>query len=89
MKLEWNESAKNSFRSDLGRVAGGCAVGVGKANLHGKRVATGYGKVAMPQEMENQFRMSPAHTIYIGDGRSVLYLLRKTHARTCELAKHL
>lgn len=46
------------------------------------RVAAGYGKVAVLQELEHKFGTSPDHTIYIGDGSSDLYVMH--HVNSCD-----
>ena len=45
------------------------------------RVPAGYGKVAVLQELEAKFETSPAHTIYIGDGSSDLYVMHHVNSR--------
>lgn len=45
------------------------------------RVAAGYGKVAVLQELEAKHRVSPDHTIYIGDGSSDLYVMQHVNSR--------
>lgn len=46
-----------------------------------KRVSAGSGKVAVLQELEQQFEVSPNHTIYIGDGSSDLYVMHHVNSR--------
>jgi phosphoserine phosphatase len=46
-----------------------------------KRVPAGYGKIAVLQELENMFEISPAHTVYIGDGSSDLYVMHHVNSR--------
>jgi HAD superfamily phosphoserine phosphatase-like hydrolase len=46
------------------------------------RVPAGYGKVAVLQELEMQQQISPDRTIYIGDGRSDLYVMH--HVNSCD-----
>lgn len=46
-----------------------------------KRVPAGSGKVAVLQELEQKFDVSPNHTIYIGDGSSDLYVMHHVNSR--------
>jgi phosphoserine phosphatase len=46
-----------------------------------ERVTAGYGKVAVLQEIEQRFEISPDHTIYIGDGSSDLYVMHHVNSR--------
>lgn len=46
-----------------------------------RRVPAGYGKVAVLQEQEREREISPAHTIYIGDGSSDLYVMHHVNSR--------
>jgi len=46
-----------------------------------RRVTAGYGKVALLQEIEAQRELSPAHTIYVGDGSSDLYVMHHVNSR--------
>lgn len=40
-----------------------------------KRVAAGYGKVVILQEMERDLRVRPDHVVYVGDGSSDLHVM--------------
>jgi phosphoserine phosphatase len=44
-------------------------------------VAAGYGKVAVLQDLEARLRISPDHTIYLGDGSSDLYVMQHVNSR--------
>lgn len=46
-----------------------------------KRVPAGSGKVAVLQELEQKFDVSPNHTIYVGDGSSDLYVMHHVNSR--------
>ncbi len=46
-----------------------------------RRVAAGYGKVIVLQELEARAHTSPDHTIYIGDGSSDLYVMHHVNSR--------
>jgi len=46
-----------------------------------ERVTAGYGKVAVLQELEHRFGISPDHTVYIGDGSSDLYVMHHVNSR--------
>jgi len=46
-----------------------------------ERVTAGYGKVAVLQEIEQRFEISPDHTIYVGDGSSDLYVMHHVNSR--------
>jgi 2-hydroxy-3-keto-5-methylthiopentenyl-1-phosphate phosphatase len=46
-----------------------------------ERVTAGYGKVAVLQELEHRFEVSPNNTIYIGDGSSDLYVMHHVNSR--------
>lgn len=46
-----------------------------------QRVAAGYGKVVVLQELEVQRQASPERTIYIGDGSSDLYVMQHVNSR--------
>ena len=46
-----------------------------------RRVAAGYGKVTVLQELEARQHTSPDHTIYIGDGSSDLYVMHHVNSR--------
>ncbi len=46
-----------------------------------RRVPAGHGKVAVLQEIERELGISPAHTIYIGDGSSDLYVMHHVNSR--------
>ena len=46
-----------------------------------ERVTAGYGKVAVLQELEHRFEVSPDHTIYVGDGSSDLYVMHHVNSR--------
>ena len=45
------------------------------------RVAAGYGKVALLQELEATQGVAPNHTVYIGDGSSDLYVMQHVNSR--------
>jgi HAD superfamily phosphoserine phosphatase-like hydrolase len=45
------------------------------------RVPAGYGKVAVLQELEAKFQISPDRTIYVGDGSSDLYVMHHVNSR--------
>lgn len=45
------------------------------------RVSAGYGKVAVLQELEARYQMSPDRTIYVGDGSSDLYVMHHVNSR--------
>ena len=52
-----------------------------------RRVAAGYGKVTVLQELEARQHTSPDHTIYIGDGSSDLYVMHHVNSRDgCTIA---
>ena len=52
-----------------------------------RRVAAGYGKVIVLQELEARQHTSPDHTIYIGDGSSDLYVMHHVNSRDgCTIA---
>jgi len=40
-----------------------------------KRVAAGYGKVVILQELESELRVRPDHVVYVGDGSSDLHVM--------------
>lgn len=44
-------------------------------------VPAGYGKIAVLQEREREREISPAHTIYVGDGSSDLYVMHHVNSR--------
>ena len=46
-----------------------------------RRVAAGYGKVTVLQELEARQHTSPDHTVYIGDGSSDLYVMHHVKSR--------
>ncbi|MBZ5723854.1 MAG: HAD-IB family phosphatase [Acidobacteriia bacterium] len=46
-----------------------------------KRVAAGYGKVAVLGELETRLGTRPDHTIYMGDGSSDLYVMQHVNSR--------
>ncbi len=46
-----------------------------------KRVPAGYGKIAVLQEQEERFEITPTHTVYIGDGSSDLYVMHHVNSR--------
>ncbi len=41
----------------------------------------GYGKVAVLQQLEARLQISPAHTVYMGDGSSDLYVMHHVNSR--------
>jgi phosphoserine phosphatase len=45
------------------------------------RVSAGYGKVAVLEELEARYHMSPDRTIYVGDGSSDLYVMHHVNSR--------
>ncbi len=45
------------------------------------RVAAGYGKVAVLQELEAKLQISPDHTIYVGDGSSDIHVMMHVNSR--------
>ncbi|MBV9656502.1 MAG: HAD-IB family phosphatase [Verrucomicrobia bacterium] len=45
-----------------------------------KRVAAGYGKVAVLQELETKLQITPDHTIYIGDGSSDMTVMQHVNS---------
>jgi HAD superfamily phosphoserine phosphatase-like hydrolase len=45
------------------------------------RVPAGSGKVAVLQDIEARLKLSPDHTIYIGDGSSDLYIMHHVNSR--------
>jgi HAD superfamily phosphoserine phosphatase-like hydrolase len=45
------------------------------------RVPAGYGKVVVLQELELQLQLSPDRVIYVGDGRSDLYVMHDVNSR--------
>lgn len=45
------------------------------------RVAAGYGKVAILQELEAKLQISPDHTIYVGDGSSDIHVMLHVNSR--------
>jgi HAD superfamily phosphoserine phosphatase-like hydrolase len=46
-----------------------------------RRVPAGYGKVAVVEELENQFGIAPDRTIYIGDGSSDVHVMLHVNNR--------
>jgi HAD superfamily phosphoserine phosphatase-like hydrolase len=46
-----------------------------------KRVSAGYGKIAVLEELETKLRITPDHTIYMGDGSSDLFVMLHVNSR--------
>jgi len=45
------------------------------------RTPAGYGKIAVLQELESRFQISPDRVIYVGDGSSDLYVMHHVNSR--------
>ena len=44
------------------------------------RATASYGKIAVLEELEGEYQITPDHTIYVGDGSSDLYVMHHVNS---------